>query len=157
MFASSTLGLLLAAITGSIAAPTSSAPETYVTLKAPIYYLSNCYSIPSSPQDEAKFYGAIGYYSHLETMPHTPDQFSVLSVGNTIDYEDGTWVANWPFSMTVVIHADAYTAQPGTLVGEAQLEGSSKKLNCYRITRQIVWFPTDLGPTGTCSADYVCF
>lgn len=135
-------------------AATNPLPLISRAITAPAYYLGNCYSTTTSSQ-----YAVIAYCAHLETLPYTPSKISILNPPETLDYEDGTWFATTPFVLTVVIGEDSYTAVAGTEVGSAVTAAGAgqKTYGCYRLTREQIYVPTDLGSGGTCTADYVCY
>lgn len=119
-----------------------------LTSATPIYYLTNCYTTTIQRAE-------IDYYKSTPALPSStpPSKIAVLNPSVTLDYEDGTWRSTKPFNITVVIGEDAYTAKAGTDVGSAT-EGTGNVVSCYRLTRSVVYIPSD---GSTCTADYSCY
>lgn len=119
-----------------------------LTSATPIYYLTNCYTNTIQRAE-------IDYFKSTPTLPSSapPSKIAVLNPSVTLDYEDGTWRSTKPFNITVVIGVDAYTAKAGTVVGSAT-EGTGNVVSCYRLTRSVIYTPSD---GSTCTADYACY
>lgn len=139
--------LFLSAITSAAPIPAPAALEARATTQ--IYYLANCFDANNAA------YAEIDYYSDrsLSLAGQTPIQTAVINTEDSIDYEDGTWTATTPFTITAVIGEDAYTAKAGSKVGSATASTSSKKLSCVRLTRFVLYKPK----AGVqCYTDYAC-
>lgn len=119
-----------------------------LTSGTPIYYLTNCYNNVIQRAE-------IDYFKSTPALPASipPSKIAVLNPSVTLDYEDGTWRSTKPFNITVVIGEDAYTAKVGTNVGSAT-EGTGNVVSCYRLTRSVVYTPSD---GSSCTADYACY
>ncbi|ESZ96055.1 hypothetical protein SBOR_3532 [Sclerotinia borealis F-4128] len=141
--------LFLSALTS--AAPTSITSAIEARASTQIYYLVNCFNnITSAAYAETDYYQSS---KSLSPPGPTPTETAILNTEDSIDFEDGTWVATTPFTITAVIGEDAYTATSGTLVGSATASTSTKALSCIRLTRFVLYEPK---VDEQCYSDYAC-
>lgn len=139
--------LFLSALVSAAPTPMPAAVEAKAATQ--IYYLVNCFS---DTTDAA--YAAIAYYpdKSLSVGGETPTEVAIINSNESVDYEDETWFATTPFTATVVIFDDAYTAKAGSKVGTATVSTSTKALPCYRLTRFVLYEPAN----EQCYTDYAC-
>ncbi|QSZ30924.1 hypothetical protein DSL72_000482 [Monilinia vaccinii-corymbosi] len=139
--------LFLSALTSAAPTPMPVVSESQTTTQ--IYYLVNCFNNANNTA-----YAEIAYYPNksLSLAGQAPTQTSVLDPSDSIQYEDGTWVAATPFKATIAISANAYTLTAGHIVGSATVSTSEKALKCYRLARFVLYQPKG----DQCYTDYAC-